>query len=182
MGGCQDGCATDILWPQCELKRDPPSKEIWNWGKAEISSPLAIYKPHHEKVLFLSFRKGADKLCSFTAGSEPMFICYTDWKSSCFDWNISNDFQSKIKRLVIVSVSTWKMANLWHELQINVYSLRGSYNCLHLNTLWNTCNHVRTAPVIKYTIHVKNWNPIQNAADLGAGYFINVKNTYVCYI
>ena len=26
---------------------------------------------------------------------------------------------------------------------------------------------VRTAPVIKYTIHVKNWNRMENAADLG---------------
>ena len=31
---------------------------------------------------------------------------------------------------------------------------------------------------------LKNWNRMQNAADLGAGggYFINLRNTHVCYM
>ena len=56
----------------------PPSKHILNLGKAESSSPLAIYKPHHEKTLFLHMPKGADKLCNYTGGSEPIFLYCTD--------------------------------------------------------------------------------------------------------
>ena len=33
-------------------------------------------------------------------------------------------------------------------------------------------------------MHVKNWNRMQNAADLGGiwGYFMNVKNSHACYV
>ena len=98
------------MTPTWVKKRDPPFKDIWNCGKAESSSPLAIYKPHPEKILFLHMPKGADKLCKYIAGSGPMFLCYTDWKFSCTDWKISKDSKSKIKRLVFVSVSTWTQA------------------------------------------------------------------------
>ena len=54
---------------------DPPFKDIWNCGKAESSSPLAIYKPHPEKILFVHMLRGADKLCKYIAGSGPMFLC-----------------------------------------------------------------------------------------------------------
>ena len=49
-----------------------------NCGKAESSSPLAIYKTHAEKILFLHRPKGADKLCKYIGGSGSMFLCYTD--------------------------------------------------------------------------------------------------------
>ena len=67
----------DILWPQSVLKMDPPFKDIRNCGKAESSSPLAIYKPHPEKIIFLHMPKGANKLCKYIAGSGPMFFFST---------------------------------------------------------------------------------------------------------
>ena len=103
----QDGHPMTTTWVK---KREPPFKDIWNCEKAESSSPLAIYKPHPEKILFLHMSKGADKLSKYIAGLGPMLLCYTDWKFSGPDWKISKDPQSKIKRLVFVSVSTWTHA------------------------------------------------------------------------
>ena len=54
------------------------SKKYKNCLKAESSYPLAVYKPHPEKMLFLHMPKVADKLCKYIAGSGPMFLCYTD--------------------------------------------------------------------------------------------------------
>ena len=71
MGSWQDGHPMS----KTLVKRDPPLKVIWNCRKAESSSPLAIYKPHPDKILM---PKGADKLCKYKAGSGPLFLCYSD--------------------------------------------------------------------------------------------------------
>ena len=74
MGSWQHG---HPMTTTCVEKRDLPFKDILNCGKAESSSPLAIYKPHPEKILFLHLPKGADKICKYKAESGPMFLCYT---------------------------------------------------------------------------------------------------------
>ena len=48
MGSWQDGRPIS----KTLVKRDPPLKVIWNCRKAKSSSPLAIYKPHPDKILF----------------------------------------------------------------------------------------------------------------------------------
>ena len=49
------------------------------------SSPLAIYKPHHENILFLHMPKCADKpACNYTGGSEYMFLFKSAYSIKCF--------------------------------------------------------------------------------------------------
>ena len=69
---------------------------------------LDIYKPHHEKILFLHLQKGAEKPCDYTGGSGPMFVCI-----AIKNFPALNEKSPKIlipQRLVFVSVSTWMQA------------------------------------------------------------------------
>ena len=106
MGSWQDGHPMTTTW----VKKGSTIQRYMKLWKNELSSPLAIYKPHPVKILFLHTPQGADKLCKYIAWSGPMFLCYIDWKFSCTDWQISKDSQSNIKRLVLVIVSTWTQA------------------------------------------------------------------------
>ena len=54
--------------------------------------------------------KGADKLYKYIAGLGPICFFATQIENFPGDWNIFKDSQSKIKRLVFVSVSTWTQA------------------------------------------------------------------------
>ena len=127
MGSWQDGHPMTTAWVK---KEDPPFKDIWKCGKAESSSPSAIYRPHPEKTLVLHMPKGAYKLCKYIAGSGPMILCYTDWKFSSIDWEISKILNLKLKgKCLFLYLHGHKLANLEHELQRNIFSRRGSFTC-----------------------------------------------------
>ena len=50
------------------------------------SSTLAIYKPHHENIVFLHMSKGADKSYNYTVGSEYNYVSLLHWLKIFLYW------------------------------------------------------------------------------------------------